>query len=81
MKPRCPGGLKLREWKCRADDARIMFKSHICSKDARLPVMLQRAMAAEAEARDANERHVPEFGMGITRTGSYNPHVGPNGSE
>ena len=75
MKPRCPGGLKLREWKCRADDARIIFKSHICSKDARLPVMLQRAMAAEAEAaREARAKvrfWVRQFGLQV---GEYFEH-------
>ena len=51
MRRLCPGESKSRGLRC--NNKLIINKlifSPVCSKDARLPVQLQRAMAAEAEA-------------------------------
>jgi len=57
-RPPPPGALRWNEWKCECqgrkenagEKADISPPFFLCSKDARLPVQLQRAMAAEAEA-------------------------------
>jgi hypothetical protein len=45
----------------------LSHKNFICSKDVRLPVQLQRAMAAEAEAAREARAKVRDTGTHITK--------------
>ena len=52
MRQLTPGESRWRGWRCKCSSSVIAFKKsyNLSSKDVRLPVQLQRAMAAEAEA-------------------------------
>ena len=52
MKPPTHGELKWKEWKCKMQQIKVELYIiiQLLRKDVRLPIQLQRAMAAEAEA-------------------------------
>ena len=52
MRPPSLGASKWSAWKCKFSSASLLISNNVgfYSKDVRLPVQLQRAMAAEAEA-------------------------------